>query len=131
MRNFIQLFPMMKSLDLRFETTYHEMTNFLCLVHGVRWERLEDVTFGGVIFGESDMINFIKSHRERLRNLTLIDTCIRKDGSWAKLLQNIRELKIIKGFRIKDKMLTEKVLHLDLVKPFSRISCAMSEYVEG
>jgi len=131
LRHFIQLFGMIKRLDLRFETTYREMTDFLGLVHGIQWKGLEDVTFGGILFKESDMITFIKDHGQTLTDLTLVDTCMGQGESWAELLENIRNLGIIKQFLIIDKMLTENVRWLYSIERFSDLSCAIAEYVEG
>jgi hypothetical protein len=61
----------------------------------------------------------------------LVDTCISQDGSWAELLENIRDLGIIKQFWVEGKMLTENVSSLPSIKPLSDLWCAMADYVEG
>jgi hypothetical protein len=131
LRHFLQLFGMIRRLDLRFESTYNEMTDFLGLVKSVHWKHIEDVTFGGILFKESDMIDFIKDHRRTLTDVTFIDTCISRGGSWAMLLENIRDLKVVKQFWINGKMLTENVSHLASMELFSDLSCKVADYVEG
>jgi hypothetical protein len=55
-----------------------------------------EVTFGGILFDKFDMIGFVTSHREILNGLTLIDTCLSQGGRWGNLLEEIRELRVIR-----------------------------------
>jgi hypothetical protein len=65
-------------------------------MNGVQWRYLVEVTFGGILFDKFDMIGFVTSHREILNGLTLIDTCLSQGGRWGNLLEEIRELRVIR-----------------------------------
>jgi hypothetical protein len=107
--SFIALFERIRHLDLRFETTFQKMVDFSSLVDGVQWRYLVEVTFGGILFDKSDMTGFITNHRETLKSLTLIDTCLSQGGRWCNLLEEIRELRIIRYFSIEGKMLAQSL----------------------
>jgi hypothetical protein len=130
--SFIALFERIRHLDLRFETTFQKMVDFLSLVDGVQWRYLVEVTFGGILFDKSDMTSFITNHRETLKSLTLIDTCLSQGGRWCNLLEEIRELRIIRYFSIEGKMLVQSLKRrYPFIKLLSTCWCAITDYVEG
>jgi hypothetical protein len=130
--SFIALFERIRHLDLRFETTFQKMTDFSSLMDGVQWRYLVEVTFGGILFDKSDMIGFITNHKETLKSLTLIDTCLSQGGQWCNLLEEIRELRVIRYFSIEGEMLVQSLKRrYPSINPLSTRWCAIADYVEG